>query len=103
MTLKKEELALLARFVGNENMKLQKIGSKRKSRVGIGQFETGEMDFFTHKAQGELPEGFGVLISGRGFHYLRTSPVVKIVEADEKSTTFETEGGIYLLEINNGM
>lgn len=66
--------------------------------VGVGMYEIGDFDLHTYPANETLPEQIGVIIAGRGFNFLRTSPIVAIVDQDEDSTTFETEGGIYKLE-----
>lgn len=95
------DLSQLKRFEGLENQRFQlmKIGSKRRSRVGVGQYERGEFSLHVFAATDDLPEQYGVKVEGNGLYgYIRTSPVVKIVDADENSTTFETEGGVYKLE-----
>lgn len=94
------DLKPLKRFLNSkDNFKLTKIGSKREgSHVGVGQFETGDFYFHKYKKTKKLPAQIGVEIVGNGFNYLRTSPIVKIIDFDENSTTFETEGGIYKLE-----
>lgn len=94
------DLKDLERFskLEDQEFKLTKIGSKRSGRVGVGQSETGDFYLHTYEATDELPEQVGVAIKGRGFSYLRTSPIVKIVDTTEDSTTFETEGGIYKVE-----
>lgn len=94
------DLTAIKRFETLEcDFKLTKIGSKREnSRVGVGQFETGNFELITIPESKHGPEGTALCIYGFGFDYLRTSPIVKIVDQDEKSTTFETEGGIYKLE-----
>jgi hypothetical protein len=94
------DLKPLERFLNLEDQefKLTKIGSKRSSRVGVGQYEVGDFSFHEYEATDTLPAAKGVFITGRGFHYLRTSPIVAITDFDENSTTFETEGGIYKLE-----
>lgn len=73
---------------------LTKIGSKRESKVGVGQCETGTASVCS-------VQGDPAMIVQRGFHYLRTSPIVKITENTETTVTFETEGGIYKLERND--
>lgn len=94
------DLSPLERFLDTDDrFKLTKIGSKRFSRVGVGQFETGDFDLVTIPEDQYGPAGQAARIVGDGFDsYLRTSPIVKIVDHDENSTTFETEGGIYKLE-----
>jgi hypothetical protein len=93
----------LTRFQKSKaDFKLTKIGSKRASSVGVGQFEVGELNIFEFKQrldEKEPPMGVRI-IDGRGFSggFLQTSPFVKIVDQDDQSTTFETEGGIYKLE-----
>lgn len=39
-----------------------------------------------------------VMVMQTYHRYIRTSPIVKVIEVDGNSMTFETEGGIYLLE-----
>ena len=92
-------LEALKRFENSETeFKLTKLGSKRASMVGVGQFETGDFYLVEIPESSHGPEGFAVEIIGYGLHYLRTSPIVKIVDQNETSTTFETEGGFYKLE-----
>lgn len=95
------DLSALKRFenLEDQEFRLTKIGSKRASRVGVGQSETGDFGLHTYEATDIMPEQIGALIMGRGFNYLRTSPIVAITDQDERSTTFETEGGIYKLEM----
>lgn len=94
------DLSALERFKGSDlDFKLTKIGSKRSnSMVGVGQFEIGNFSFFEYPETDTLPAQTGAIVKGRGFGYTRTSPIVKIVDYDENSTTFETEGGVYRLE-----
>jgi hypothetical protein len=96
----KLDLAPLERFtkLEDQEFKLTKIGSKRDSYVGVGQYEVGDFSLMEYPATKDQPEAVGAFITGRGFNYLRTSPIVKIVDQDENSTTFETEGGVYKLE-----
>lgn len=95
------DLSALKRFedIENQEFRLKKIGSKRASKVGVGQSETGDFSIITYEATDTLPESKGAFITGRGFSFLRTSPIVAITDQDERSTTFETEGGIYKLEM----
>lgn len=37
-------------------------------------------------------------VSSMGFDYIKTSQIIKILNFDENSTTFQTLGGVYLLE-----
>lgn len=106
MTTKKTEevnLSALERFTkSDDEFKMTKIASKREgSMVGVGQYENGSFSLMELTIKG-APGLVGALITGRGFHYLRTSPIVKIVDQDENSTTFETEGGVYKVERYNG-
>ncbi|NJO48204.1 MAG: hypothetical protein HC840_00650 [Leptolyngbyaceae cyanobacterium RM2_2_4] len=103
MTTKKKEtldLSKLERFtkLDDQEFIMKKIGSKRDSMVGVGQYEVGDFSLMEYPATENQPEAVGAFITGRGFNYLRTSPIVKIVAYDANSTTFETEGGIYKLE-----
>jgi hypothetical protein len=95
------DLSGLKRFenLEDQEFKLSKIGSKRpNSLVGVGMYEVGDFSLMTYEATDTRPEQIGVFITGRGFNFLRTSPIVAIVDQDEDSTTFETEGGIYKIE-----
>jgi hypothetical protein len=96
----KLDLSALKRFenLEDQEFKLAKIGSKRASQVGVGQYEVGDFSLHVYEATETLPEQIGAFITGRGFSYLRTSPIVAVTAQDENSTTFETEGGIYKLE-----
>jgi hypothetical protein len=81
---------------------LTKIASTRENwSVTPGMIEYGEVEFKDIPPYSEGPNattgGYGVYV-GRGFHYIRTSPVVKVVDVTETSVTFTTEGGVYLLE-----
>jgi hypothetical protein len=91
------DLSSLERFE-DQWMLLKKIDSKRPSRVDVGQFTTGDFSLVTIPESSEGPEGKGACVSKGMTSYLRTSPIIKIVDQDEKSTTFETEGGFYKLE-----
>jgi hypothetical protein len=82
--------------------KLTKTMSKYEGGfVGPGDTITGDLQIVNVASLG-LP---GVKISGhRGFtDYIRTSPIVKVLDATETQITFETEGGVYMLEkLSNG-
>lgn len=97
--MKLTDLTEITRFEGLEG-KLTKIGSKRSnSQVAVSQFSIGDVSLITWPATDNNPELFAVSVSGPGMYsYIRTSPIVKIVDATENSTTFETEGGVYKLE-----
>lgn len=95
------DLSQLKRFenLENQEFKLTKIASKRpNSFVGVGQYEVGDFSLHVYEATDTLPEQIGAYITGRGFSFMRTSPIVAITDSDENSTTFETEGGVYKLE-----
>lgn len=94
------DLKPLERFLNSDkDFKLTKMSSKRdKSHVYVGHSETGHFSLYTYPATDKLPEQMGATISGLGFRYLRTSPIVKIVDVTETTTTFETEGAVYKLE-----
>lgn len=96
------DLSALKRFenLDPQEFRLTKTGSKRpSSAVGVGRGETGEFSLHIYEATETQPEQIGAFITGRGFSFLRTSPIVVITAQDERSTTFETEGGIYKLEM----
>lgn len=95
----------LERFVGlDTEFKLTKLWSKREgSAVDVGQYENGDFSLHIFPKTDKRPEQIAVCIQGRGFHFIRTSPVVGIIDQDENSTVFETEGGFYKLEKYSGM
>ena len=90
----------LTRFADSDNdFRLTKIDSKRENwNVPVGRVTSGGFNIHTWEASDDKPEQKAVEIIGRGFSYLRTSPIVRLVDQDEKSTIFETEGGFYKLE-----
>lgn len=103
----KLDLSLFRRFEGleDQDFKLTKTGSKRRSMVGVGQYETGSFRIFDYdQYKDEHPElegKYGAFIQGRGFgDFLRTSPILKINEYDDRSVSFETEGGYYKLAMH---
>ncbi len=79
------------------DFKLTKLSSKRpNSYVGVGETRTGGFYLTKWSATAKLPEQTGVVIDT-----LTTSPIVKIIDFGETFTIFETEGGVYKLEILN--
>lgn len=97
------DLKSLERFLDSDDeFKLTKIGSKRPSHVGVGQYQNGDFSLVTIPEDSYGPEGKGAYVSRGMTTGLRTSPIIKIIDHDESSTTFETEGGIYKLEKYNG-
>lgn len=97
--MKLTDLTDITRFEGLEG-KLTKIGSKRpNSQVVVSQNVKGDISLVSWPATDKSPEQFAVMVIGMGMSdYLRTSPIVKIVDATENSVTFETAGGVYKLE-----
>lgn len=86
----------------DKNCVLVKIGSRRSSMVGVGKSESeGVMHLHEYPLlEGQTEHQAGVFITGRGFSFLRTSPIVKITEETDKKIKFETEGGIYVLALD---
>ena len=41
---------------------------------------------------------YGIKVQGRGFDYIRTSPVVEVVKKTKNTVVFKTMGGTYKLE-----
>lgn len=71
---------------------LTKTKAKRvRSGVDVHQTITGYLDAI--ERNGDL-----YILVGRGFDYIRTSPVVKIIKKTKFTLRFETEGGEYLLK-----
>jgi len=73
--------------------RLEKIGNKDPyTFVPIGMYAEGDMTIVN------VLDKPGIRVKGPGReNYLRTSPVMFIINNDENSVRFETEGGIYLL------
>lgn len=78
------------------NYRLTKIEDHREfSMVFRGDSVTGSLSIVNVKSL-NLP---GVRVQGdRMWNYIRTSPIVKVLDSDEKSITFQTEGGVYRLD-----
>ena len=76
--------------------KLTKVASSRPNIfVFEGDSVTGDLQIVEVSDLG-LP---GVKVIGQGFtNYIRTSPIVKVVDKSENKITFQTEGGTYTLE-----
>jgi hypothetical protein len=76
--------------------KLTKIESFRQGFVDVGQFEVGTLNIVYYK---NLPKAVGVSITGSSFYgYLRTSPIVEVLDSTDSVITFKTKGGVYKLE-----
>lgn len=96
------DLTNLIRFtkLKDQDFKLTKIGSKSEtSSVPIGESQSGHFSLKEINPIDNHPGGVSAYVVGGKFGYLRTSPIVKITEHDNISTTFETEGGIYKLQM----
>lgn len=80
----------------NKRTALTKLESTRpNSSVDTGRVKIGDFSFY------KLADNSVCVLVGDLYslgNYLRTSPVVKIIDMTEKSTTFQTEGGIYKVE-----
>jgi hypothetical protein len=93
----KTSLKPLLKLNTKGTFKLTKTGSKRdNSTVYIGESLKGSLTI--HKLKKEKQDIVLVEIQGRGFDFMRTSPVVKITDQTSDSILFETEGGFYKLE-----
>lgn len=80
------------------NCRLTKTVSKRTdSGVRAGESETGNVTVI------QVDKLVAVEINGRGFNYIRTSAVVKVIEHNRDMVQFETRGGIYVLEKLQGV
>lgn len=79
----------------DKQYRLTKTGSKRANwSVMDGDSVRGDLYIVP------VLESYGIRVHGNGFtDYIRTSPVVKIVDATESVINFETEGGYYKLEV----
>lgn len=75
---------------------LTKIGSKRPNIfVSEGDHIVGSLEV----VQVPTTDKAGIKVQGHvPWAYMRTSPVLSVVDATENSLTFETEGGVYRLE-----
>jgi hypothetical protein len=80
-----------------DEFKLTKTASKRdNSMVFIGESLSG--DLIIHDIQRDNKQITMVQIQGRGFEFMRTSPIVKVTDQTSDTILFETEGGHYKLE-----
>lgn len=75
--------------------RLTKTGSKRANWMVVeGDTVRGELQIVP------VLESYGIRVQGGSWSdYIRTSPVVKIVDQTDTAITFETEGGYYKLEV----
>jgi hypothetical protein len=74
--------------------RLTKVLSKNTiTMVGTGRSVSGSLCLVDVKKLGLL----GIRVS-RGFDYIRTSPITKVLTSTENGVVFETEGGVYVLE-----
>lgn len=90
--MKIKDIKIMRKFHDSE-CKLTKTLSKRSySSVAVGANQTGNVEII------EIDKLVAVLVSGRGFNYLRTSCIVKVIESTKDIVQFETQGGIYILE-----
>jgi len=83
------------RFENSEDeFNLTKVESNgRASFISTGQGVRGS--FYIK----DFEDGtYGIKVHGRGFDFIRTSPVVKVVDETETSVVFQTMGGVYKLE-----
>lgn len=93
------DLSKFNKFMGKE-CKLTKIGSKRENYfVDVGHSQHGEMDLYEYLQTDTSPAATGVILRARGFNFLRTSPIVKVTDETSDSLIFETEGGVYKLDL----
>ena len=87
-------LEALTRFE-NKRTVLTKLESTRTNlHVPTGRTKVGEFSLYP-LADNSICVLVGSTFSGE---YLRTSPVVKIIDMTETSTVFQTEGGVYKVE-----
>lgn len=89
-----QEIDILKKFISeSKRFTLSKTGSKRTpSMVFVGNAASGPA------LVGEFNNGQAYLSVGRSFtNFIRTSPLVKIVDQTEKEIVLETEGGFYKL------
>lgn len=99
------DLTKFDKFKG-QYCKLTKTGSKRSnSRIGVSQFEEGDMSIVEFSVTEEHPVAqFAILVMGPGFYRsMRTSPLVAILEETETTIKVETEGGFYTLEYQGSL
>lgn len=84
------------KLLSEEDYRLTKVKSFRPDSMVIrGDSVIGLIEI-VEVSDTRLP---GLRIQGRApWNYLRTSPIVKVIDSTENSITFHTEGGEYLLE-----
>ena len=89
------ELKAIKAFIKSDNdYKLTKVSSKRpNSCVDVDTRYVGTPKLFDFSG-GET----GLRIYGRGFDFMQTSPIVKVLDQTDSVLMFETEGGVYRLE-----
>lgn len=93
------DLTVFHRFVDKGDCTLIKLDAKREnSQIRKGQQCTGDFGLHKYEATSQKPEQFGAEVVGYGFQHMRTSPIVKIIDQNETSVTFETEGAVYRVE-----
>jgi hypothetical protein len=79
----------------DESFTLTKIEShKTNSLVSLGRSITGIFDLKSFENETKHI----AFVSSMGFDYIKTSQIIKVLNFDENSTTFQTLGGVYLLE-----
>lgn len=82
------------------NYRLTKTQNFRLGMANDGDSVEGPLTIVEVKSLG-LPGVKVINTSANRFfdnQYIRTSPIVKVLDAGENSITFETQGGVYLLE-----
>jgi len=78
---------------------LEKISSKRANwSVGVGDRIVGMLSVVDLPPENDWAGGTAVRVDGRGWKYIRTSPVVNVMLENEGAMLIETEGGMYRLE-----
>lgn len=83
-----------------DNYKLTKTKSKRSSMVFVGESVQGKFTLLEHNDAVMLLVDNSAADNTRFSDptYIRTSPIVNIVDNTKTSVTFETEGGFYQIE-----
>lgn len=92
LTLLPKELAALDMDAEYRLTKVEAFHDK--TMVYTGDTVVGSLDF----VQVPTTEKVGVRVFRSFSQYIRTSPVVKVLDATEGTVTFQTEGGVYKIE-----
>ena len=93
--------AVLKKLPADADYTLTKVFAKNGVATGVypGEGTTGTLSIIEVKMSRDEPKGRpGLVITGGIMHYVRTSPILDILDVTDNVITIETNGGIYKLE-----